>query len=477
MRKFNYGIILMVLSMFFFSCDKEEAIIIDETEGLLLKQSTKSGIAESNVKVITYNTHLYLSAALFRDADRQKELIKYVNNHWNADVIVLTEVWNDESKNEIANATKSNFPYDVHTDTGPLNLGDGIVVLSKFPINKQKFEVFNDAVGWDYFSYKGFWELELETREGTALYLYATHLQADDFNSSTRTLQINQIYKSMQDKLNYPMLLVGDLNIPSGTSEHQNFLYKLPFLSDPVPWKSTDFDTYNYHNRLAYHFSSSDKTISRYDYINYSKRDFTPVAGSLKMERPKYSTSIAGENVMLDVSDHYPLEVTYKLRTSKTPELSGVYSSMSEANAALSKMKNDYGNGVSALTSIQNNTNTNLYLNTYKSYNEGVFYTKPSPRIPPGKIGVFLSVHPAGEALGVESMAEYNIGDSGNFFTCTSIVPWSAFYTNQVDGRINSRVRCHGQGKSFTEENQFYRLNGSMGDGTSPRVSFTIGSK
>lgn len=468
MKTLKTLIVLLVLSLFMGACSKDDDILLDKEHSPNLRSRTKSSLIVSDVKVMTYNTHLFLITR-FDDAKRQTAVVNFINQHKDNDIVVMQEVWADAAKREIASSLKSTYPYEIHTETSGGIVGNGLLIVSKFPINKSTFETFGDKTGSDWFSHKGFWELEIATKEGAAFYLYATHLQASNSESSVRAKQLNQILAKMNRRVGYPVMLAGDLNIPANTNEYRtNLTTKFSNLKDPVPSASTAYMTYDKPiNTLAKHFDGSGVKRERLDYILASDDFSRPISA---MYRPKYQSTSNGR---MDISDHYPFESKFSLKTSKTSVPTNVYNSAREAEIGVDKMKADYGNGVSALTVIHNNTSKFLTFKSKVSYDRGGFHTPPPSVIPPGKFAGFLAVHPQGEALGVDNRVDYYIGGKSNYFSATSIVPWGAA-ANELDGRINASYRSDGDGKSFTHSANSYTLSGTMGGGTSPRVRFTI---
>lgn len=426
------------------------------------------------IKLVTYNTHLFLITR-YEDALRQKAVIAFLKEQADADVFVLTEVWTDASKRAIAQSLSATHPYAIHTEANGI-VGDGLLILSKLGVHKKHFERFKDAAGFDALSQKGFWELELGTKKGAGVYLYASHLQADDDQFEVRNKQFSQMLQRMNAKKDYPIIVAGDLNVPAEKREYVNVVERrLGFLQDPAKHPTKKNYTYDeVRNELAQHFDTNKKVVeqSRLDYILVAKeahvnKDLT------KVFTPKYTSKKAGK--LLDVSDHYPIQTVVSITTDKTSIPPHLYNTHSEAASAIKALKSAYGNGVSGLTIIENTSNQYLRLKKRIVLDGGEFFSEPPSVIPPGKFGVFLVVHPPGEALGVESSLEYHIGATGHYFSTKSIIPWG-WAANEINGKINAVV-SDGSGKRFTSTAQGFQLRGVMGGGTSPTVTFTFSNQ
>ncbi|CAL2095811.1 endonuclease/exonuclease/phosphatase family protein [Tenacibaculum sp. 190524A02b] len=468
--------VLIIFSSVNLGCNNNDEIFqkkISNQDIIKNKSTLKNRTISSDIKVMTYNTHLFLITK-YEDDIRQTEVIKFLKQHSSTDIFVLTEVWTDASKRAIVQALNDTHPYFTHTENNGI-VGDGLLIISKLPIHKQSFEKFKNSSGADALSQKGFWELEMATKEGAGFYLYTTHLQADNDNFDIRSKQIDQMLIKMNTKKDYPIILAGDLNIPTtGTEYTNNISSKLSFLKDPISQASKLFNTYDeVNNKLAQHFDTDKNVVeqSRLDYILVSNTGNIEVFDNEnKVFAPKYNSPRGGNN--FDVSDHNPFQTKLKITTSKTSIPVNIYNSLDEAKTAVNKMKSNYGNGVSGLTIISNQTTKILHLKKKTILEGGEFFTLPPSYIPSGKYGAYLVVHPQSEALGVDSSIEYYIGSSQDFFSTKTIIPWGVA-SNKINGVINS-VASIKDNKTFSNQTNGYILEGNVSGGTSPNVNFII---
>ncbi|GAM25651.1 hypothetical protein SAMD00019534_088260 [Acytostelium subglobosum LB1] len=111
----------------------------------------------------------------------------------------------------------------------------GLVVISKYPIVEQDYQLYAQGVDSDMLASKGalYTKIEIE-KQKQYLHLFSTHMQAsyqrapggipDENlrNDSVRVVQMNQLREFIHDKTKddkHPIILAGDLNVNSRTSD------------------------------------------------------------------------------------------------------------------------------------------------------------------------------------------------------------------------------------------------------------------
>lgn len=131
--------------------------------------------------------------------------------------------------------------------------------------------------------------------------------------------------------------------------------------------------------------------------------------------------------------------------SSKSGISNAFYGSRSHALSAVRELKSLYGNGVSSLMIIHNNSSVDIR-NTSTYSNSGRFYVRPTQVIPSGKWGVALGVKPPVLARGFEGRMIYSADYSqkasfpGNY-RALHILESDAPFSGANKVKVNSVVR------------------------------------
>ena len=95
----------------FIGCQDEPSFSKEGESIMALKAKTAFNNQNHTLKIATYNLHLYLGPAPFEDAVRQEQIETFIKSSLaHIDVLFLTEVWNDWTKNSMLNNLKELFP-------------------------------------------------------------------------------------------------------------------------------------------------------------------------------------------------------------------------------------------------------------------------------------------------------------------------------------------------------------------------------
>ncbi|MFD0292606.1 endonuclease/exonuclease/phosphatase family protein [Streptomyces sp. NPDC127118] len=123
----------------------------------------------------------------------------------------------------------------------------GVTVLSKWPIVRKEQHIYKDACGSDSWSNKGFAYTELNVR-GAKVHVVGTHTQSTDSGckageaAAKRGLQFKQI-DAFLDAKNIPaseqVIVAGDFNVDSHSSEYSSMLADADLTAAPVPGTRT----------------------------------------------------------------------------------------------------------------------------------------------------------------------------------------------------------------------------------------------
>ena len=152
------------------------------------------------------------------------------------DVLALQEVWTRESRRDLRRAgRRAGLPHcwDGEEGSGALGAGSGgLLVLSRFPIDRVHFEPFalrgeveQTVVTGEYVSGKGFASLRLRTPVGP-LALIDTHLHARYTRRSPHKHVSHRVGQTIQlathlSATREPLFAVGDFNFLEGESDYQ----------------------------------------------------------------------------------------------------------------------------------------------------------------------------------------------------------------------------------------------------------------
>ena len=219
--------------------------------------------------------------------------------------------------------------------------GGGVVILSKYPIVKEAYHIFENACdGYDCLSAKGVVYCRV-IKANTVFNIISTHLQAWDTKHAQdirikQVMQIHNFIKILHIPKNEPMILVGDFNVDYHNTLDSEFLYKImkfqkvklspstyKFSVDPfnnVFVGNDDINMYTsnmFPNGCAKEYYKSMKCICcphvLLDHVAYSIDHLNPIQSSMTIQRLKTNRKIQvqlnfGTKICTnDLSDHYPV--------------------------------------------------------------------------------------------------------------------------------------------------------------------------
>ncbi len=291
------------------------------------------------IKITTYNTHLFLSAAgdllpEYEDETRLDKLIWQLLKS-QSDIVTLTEVWANSIKEKIIARLKSKFPrscYCPKSQKDPTKLSSGLLILSKFKIIDGTFTQFKHLVNLDAWTQKGFIQAKLMDGPNTLMHLIITHTQSGNSPNSIKARRSNfqQIYTAIKKNdydVNIPFFVTGDFNVTgeysggAATTEYTEILKNFSSLGlidsyrtlNPQAKIAHGFTYNGYKNKLIPIFEPDDYNVQqRIDYIFLNKD-----AANIDIDEVKVNTSYLYSDTkipsLMDISDHYPLDGKFSL--------------------------------------------------------------------------------------------------------------------------------------------------------------------
>ena len=284
--------------------------------------------------LLSYNTHLFgegLAFPSYYDTRRTPHIAAALGSS-GADVIGLSEVWDDDLADRICREVRSTHPHTYRPPfsvSGLKTLGSGLLLLSRYPFveGSRGFAPFENLVVPDNFSDKGVARavVELPGHQAPHLVVLLTHTQASyagEPNTFERQQNIRQVALWASNlRFEYPdaaVAVLGDLNVVAEdrhgnpTSEYRQTRDKLDDLADLYRHTRPDATTapgYTYdgaNNSLIPVFAPDEvRWRQRIDY--HFAAGPKKAAGEIEVEVVREGFTFEADGKTMDLSDHYPL--------------------------------------------------------------------------------------------------------------------------------------------------------------------------
>jgi endonuclease/exonuclease/phosphatase family metal-dependent hydrolase len=245
------------------------------------------------------------------------------------DIVGLSEVWADRSKERFIRDLRDILPYSAweHSNS-PLQMGSGLLLLSKFPLSNISFTRYDYLVGDYWFRHRGFILVTAEIHWQKFL-IVCTQLQSGNDEAAiiarkSNLLQLQYDISQAADA-STPVILLGDLNIaaenqsgtPTGEYEFLSDTLKSLEMSDSYRTlnpTATSAPGYTYdavNNKLIARFTPSDasnKVKERRDYLFV--RGINPTSMTISNSFTFQPPDGTGTQ---DLSEHYPVEGEFSI--------------------------------------------------------------------------------------------------------------------------------------------------------------------
>lgn len=212
---------------------------------LLMAVFLQRPVAAQQLKVLSWNVQLLpRSFSVFSKALRKKQAVRtpWIIEHCQQadyDVIVFQEVFDKPLSKQLQAALFANYPYQVQPlkQAGRLT-SSGILMVSKWPIQKVGAVVYPKGAHEDAWAAKGCTVVELQQGENS-VYIAGTHLQAGSSKAAKnqRTIQYQAIKNLLETTTNdsLAVVLAGDLNTrKSDTLVYSKMLNTLVLQDQPL---------------------------------------------------------------------------------------------------------------------------------------------------------------------------------------------------------------------------------------------------
>lgn len=308
--------------------------------------------AQANeIKVLNFNVwdlKAYGISVSKQVKDRLKILPKKLVES-NADIITLQEIWENKSKHRLAKTMEKNgYPHSFYVDSG-IGLGNGLMIISKFPIKKPKVsDPYTQRTRIDeVLAHKAALHSLIEVPNFGSIDIYTTHLGAitfdekhDGYNGVQKEKLLNQIIQFsdwVRKTQSSPNIVVtGDFNMhyqeyagqghfkPTYAKDYAFLVKKLCnrgealntyMTANNLDVSSTPHYTYSRENPYVAsgHFSTAPSEVDDYIFVcEYA--DMVLTSSQLVFTGPlpeSYKEELKLRRLPLRLSDHYGLMSTF----------------------------------------------------------------------------------------------------------------------------------------------------------------------
>ncbi|NIF04800.1 sphingomyelin phosphodiesterase [Chryseobacterium sp. Tr-659] len=307
----------------------------------LNKQESAYRTAIPNIKVLAYNTFLLrdinvASTTQWSQQARAEKLgeAPFLKNY---DVLLLQECFDNTAANKLRQKLLATFPYQTpvlgQTKNGWDNTwGDwreitsggfengGVMIASKYPIERMDQYIFPAGCSFDALSLKGFVYVRI-LKEGKRVHFISVHTQSTQPSCNGKEVEIREqqlgIMKSFIDGLKISademVMYGGDFNIIKDSPEYPKMLQKLNVNAPLYKGLPYSWDTKT-NTMAAYHYPYPANPREYLDYIlvsndhlvpsSWQNIAFDPVSSNLMT----YTNLTGDKYYWTDYSDHYPVE-------------------------------------------------------------------------------------------------------------------------------------------------------------------------
>jgi endonuclease/exonuclease/phosphatase family metal-dependent hydrolase len=222
----------------------------DDVEYIITKNPRVPPPGKHELSVLAYNIYMRTGPFYNGQRERGKILGKELRRPW--DVILFSEVFDDDVRNDLVQALNKDFPHSsgiLGSEQG-IEEDSGVLILSKWPIEGRKELLFEETcAGSDCMADKGVLYTRIN-KHGKRYHLFATHLDAghDADDRAARWSQLimaKNFVKAQNIPASEPVIVGGDLNIDryAAPQQYQDMLtilgatspqYSgLPYSADP----------------------------------------------------------------------------------------------------------------------------------------------------------------------------------------------------------------------------------------------------
>jgi endonuclease/exonuclease/phosphatase family metal-dependent hydrolase len=283
-------------------------------------------------------------------AAQRTPVIESIIRQHSADVVILDELFNRTSTDDISAKLADLYPYRTpvvgqtcsgggwnsvsgNCSSSWFVINGGTMILSKYPITAQYAHVYSNSTSgtWDYNANKGAALAQID-KNGTKTWVVGTHLQADQSNTSTDTTQKTRLGQlgEIRDWVNgivgasAPVLIGGDLNVEYTHGQSRGDFVNSQLAvggSLGTPAAGSAPTTMDCSVSAWCQYMADVETFPKdyrdnLDYLGYLNAPGRPVPSALPDVTADFDPQAGWAPGQLDTrspSDHYPVEATFRL--------------------------------------------------------------------------------------------------------------------------------------------------------------------
>ena len=260
--------------------------------------------AANKLNVMAYNVWALLPGLVSKDVSERLNLI--ADKISGQDVIVFSELFENNRRETFLNKIRSEYPYQtsVVDRSGAIEDG-GVLIVSRWPIEVDKHIAFNECDAEDCLSAKGVKYARIN-KQGRKYHVFGSHTQAwtAEKNQRTRASQLQQIRDFIDAQniaVNEPVIIAGDLNVDKShfPQEYNDMLNILAAREVP----SSGGYPYTADGRVNAWTSGRAEIL---DYVLVSENHLLPADSSAKVNVLR--SIDASVFTKYDLSDHFAVE-------------------------------------------------------------------------------------------------------------------------------------------------------------------------
>lgn len=263
------------------------------------------------IKILTYNIKMRPFSA---DMDERAKLLPRTLSGY--DVIVFQEAFKENPVDLIISGLSREYPYKTSVTGRKRGLKEdsGVIIISKWPIEREYHEVFQTCAGdvpfipspfdslpkgeaSDCLAKKGVLYARININDGH-FHLFGTHTDAGSGDRKTRENQFKQIRSLidlMQIPVDEPVIVAGDLNVDLYSNKEYQKMLDLLSAIHPEPQSGKR----GYSNDGLSNSYVEDNSQEYLDYVLFSSTHLHPTIS--------YNDVIQNKAGNQDLSDHYPV--------------------------------------------------------------------------------------------------------------------------------------------------------------------------
>ncbi len=262
-----------------------------------------------NVQMLPRMGSMFSSSFRKMQSERTEWIIEHIENS-DYDIILLQECFDNRFIDAAQDRLANKYPHSILPDRPHwYKLSNGLMILSKYRLEKKENIVFKKLSQADIFAAKGavLAKVYIDTQ---SLYIINTHLQADYESNRYQDLRRTQLQHIKKELIephidsNAKLLVAGDLNIEENIESTE---YRA--LASEFKWKDWVFDFFKKPSTSFDMDNFWNKSYSQSSRLDYFLANFTSKIFHIKIEKPrkKYGKE------EIDLADHYGISAEFSL--------------------------------------------------------------------------------------------------------------------------------------------------------------------